>query len=310
MLWLPGSLYPAIDPILRLSVWLALLAVIFVPLERLFAANPQKIFRQGFATDLGYYFVNSLLPALLLSVPAGLLAWAVHRAVPSGFLAWTASLPIWARLIAGLIAADIGAYWGHRWSHEIPFLWRFHSIHHSAGEIDFLVNTRAHPIDMVFTRFCGLVPLYAIGFGGPSGPSGTVVPVLVTLIGTMWGFFIHANLRWRFGPLEWLVATPAFHHWHHTLSGPIDRNFAANLPWIDWIFGSFYLSKEWPSDYGIKARMPDSLIDQLVYPFLPPAPERIEQAVAAMADPEPRGPEHRPQLLDRVEELSTEVSTG
>ncbi|MEJ2794228.1 hypothetical protein WAE56_12505 [Iodobacter sp. LRB] len=22
-------------------------------------------------------------------------------------------------------------------------------------------------------------------------------------------------MRWRFGPLEWLIATPAFRHWHH-----------------------------------------------------------------------------------------------
>ena len=70
------------------------------------------------------------------------------------------------------MAGEIGYYWGHRWSHEIPFLWRFHSIHHSAEEIDFLVNTRAHPFDMVFGRFCGLVPMYVLGLGGPVGPVG------------------------------------------------------------------------------------------------------------------------------------------
>jgi hypothetical protein len=38
----------------------------------------------------------------------------------------------------------------------------------------------------------------------------------VILAGLVWGYFVHANLRWRLGPLEWIVATPGFHHWHHT----------------------------------------------------------------------------------------------
>ncbi len=252
----------------RLSLWLTILAVIFVPLERLFAAHPQKLFRKEIGADLVYYFLSSLVPALLLSAPLGLLAWVVHRAVPSSFLAASAGLPLWARAFAGLVAAEIGYYWGHRLSHEIPFLWRFHCIHHSAEEIDFLVNTRAHPVDMVFSRLCSLAPIYVLGLGDPVGPAGSLVPVLVILIGTIWGFFIHANLRWRFGPLEWLVSTPAFHHWHHTRTGPINRNYASTLPWLDRIFGTHYLpKKELPSAYGIEAKLPDSLAGQLVYPL-------------------------------------------
>jgi sterol desaturase/sphingolipid hydroxylase (fatty acid hydroxylase superfamily) len=270
-------------PFFRLSLWLTILVVIFVPLERLFAVHPQKILRKGIFTDLGYYFLSSLVPALLLGVPVGLLAWVVHLTIPGGLLAATAALPLWARVLVGLVAGETGYYWGHRWSHEIPFLWRFHSIHHSAEHVDFLVNTRAHPIDMVFSRFCGIVPMYVLGLGGPVGTSGSLVPVIATLISTVWGFFIHANLRWRFGPLEWLISTPAFHHWHHTLTGPINRNYASTLPWLDRIFGTHYLPrKEWPSAYGIKAKLPDSLAGQLAYPLFPQPPvlEPLE-AVAA-----------------------------
>lgn len=257
--------------IFRLSVWLMILVVIFVPLERLFAAHPQKILRKGIGVDLGYYFLSSLLPALLLSAPIGLLAWTVHRVIPGSLHVMTASMPIWARILAGMVAGEIGYYWGHRWSHEIPFLWGFHSIHHSAEHIDFLVNTRAHPVDMVFGRFCALVPLYLLGLGGPVGSAGSLVPVIVTLIGTAWGFFIHSNLRWRFGPLEWLISTPAFHHWHHTLNGPINVNYSSTLPWLDRVFGTHYLPHDaWPDAYGIKAKLPDSLVGQLAYPLLPP----------------------------------------
>jgi sterol desaturase/sphingolipid hydroxylase (fatty acid hydroxylase superfamily) len=283
---------PAIPSVLidifRHCVWLMILVVIFVPLERLFAVHPEKILRKGIFVDLAYYFLNSLLPAFLLSVPVGLLVWAVNRVVPGFVLETTASMPLWARVIAGMVAGEIGYYWGHRWSHEIPFLWGFHAIHHSAEHCDFLVNSRAHPIDMVFGRFCMMVPIFVLGLGAPVGQPGTLVPVIVGLIGTVWGFFIHANVRWRFGPLEWLISTPAFHHWHHTKTGPIDRNYASTLPWLDWVFGSLYLPKEWPLDYGIKAPMPDSLVDQMFYPMMPkpvpPAPEVA--AVATSSVPE------------------------
>jgi sterol desaturase/sphingolipid hydroxylase (fatty acid hydroxylase superfamily) len=260
----------------RPTVWLIILVVIFVPLERAFAVHPQKILRKGFVTDLGYYFLSSLLPALLLGAPLGLLAWMVHQTVPRGIHTATAAWPLWARVFCGLVAGEIGYYWGHRWSHEIPFLWRFHSIHHSAEEVNFIVSSRAHPIDMVFGRICGTVPIYVLGLGGPEVLADNQVPVLVALIGIVWGFFIHANLRWRFGPLEWLISTPAFHHWHHTLNGPINRNYSSTLPWLDWIFGTHYLPRDaWPEAYGIEAEMPESLVEQLAYPmFMQPSASR------------------------------------
>ncbi len=254
--------------VLRLCLWLLILAAIFVPLERLFALHPQKTFRQAVFVDLGYYFLSSLLPALLLSAPLAVIAWAAHRLVPGSVHAAVAAWPVWLRALAALLVGEVGFYWGHRWTHEIPMLWRFHAIHHSAGHLDFLVNTRAHPVDMVFVRLCGLVPLYIVGLAGPVGASATLIPLLIVLLGTVWGFFIHANIRWRLGPLEWLVSTPAFHHWHHTLAAPTDRNYAAMLPWLDRIFGTLYLPKaEWPSQYGINAPMTASLAGQLVQPL-------------------------------------------
>jgi len=306
------QLASCLTPALRASAWLIILVVIFVPLEQIFAVHPQKVLRKGVVTDLCYYFLSSVLPALLLGAPIGLLAWVVHQAVPSGVLAATAALPLWARVFCGLVAGEIGYYWGHRWSHEIPFLWRFHSIHHSAAEVNFLVSSRAHPIDMVFGRFCSLVPIYVLGLAEPGALADVRVPVLVGAIGIIWGFFIHANLRWRFGPLEWLISTPAFHHWHHTLNGPINRNYASTLPWLDWIFGTYYLPNEFPEAYGIKARLPESLLGQLAYPLLA-EPTEGNLAAAEMAtrgieshtslgdDPDVSGQSGAPPSLHSVE---------
>jgi sterol desaturase/sphingolipid hydroxylase (fatty acid hydroxylase superfamily) len=207
-----------------------LLSLIFVPLERLFAVRPQKFFRKALAQDVGYYFISGLVPSLLLAFPLSIAAVGAHALVPYRMQVAVAAWPLWQRILAGLVVGEIGFYWGHRWTHEIPFLWRFHSIHHSAEHVYFLTSARAHPIDNVFIRLCGLIPAYILGVASPLTPTGSLVPVLIVLVATMWGFFIHSNLRWRLGPLEWLIATPGFHHWHHTLRDHRDRNHASMLP--------------------------------------------------------------------------------
>ena len=267
--FLDQTLPPLLLELFGLAVWLLALSAVFVPLERLFALHRQAIFRRQAGIDLGYFFLNGLLPGLVLSAPLSFLAWATHGLLPAGMQEAVAAWPLWLRVAAALLAGEIGYYWAHRWAHKIPFLWGFHAIHHSAEQIDFLVNTRAHPVDLVFTRMCSLVPLYALGLANPLRPTDGIIPALVLLTGVVWGFFIHANLRWRFGPLEWLITTPGFHHWHHTLSAPRDRNYASMLPWLDLIFGSHYLPKgQWPADYGNPERTAPSLAGQLLQPLI------------------------------------------
>jgi sterol desaturase/sphingolipid hydroxylase (fatty acid hydroxylase superfamily) len=246
-------------------VWLALLIAIFVPLERLFAVHAQPVWRKGMGRDLAYYFLNALIPALLLGVPAALFAMASHRILPEAWFAFVGGWPLWLRLAAALIVADFGAYWGHRLSHASPLLWRFHAVHHAAPQMDWLVNTRAHPLDLVFVRVCGLATVHAVGLASaPAAGGPDVVSMLVIIWGTIWGFFVHANLRWRFGLLEWLVSTPAFHHWHHVLEGPVDRNFAATFPIWDRLFGTLWLPAAWPESYGTPTPVSDGLLEQLL----------------------------------------------
>jgi len=258
--------------VLRLSAWLMIISVVFIPLERLFALHPQKVFRKAVLTDVGYYFLNSLVPGLLLSFPLALVAAFVHRFIPAAFLSYVAHMPVWARLSAAMVVGEVGFYWGHRWSHEIPLLWRFHAVHHSAEQMDFLVSSRGHPVDLVFSRLCEIAPMYVLGLTGASSSlQGSWIPIVVVLIGQFWGFFIHSNVKWRFGPLEWLIATPGFHHWHHTNDGPdvINKNYAPMLPWVDWVFGTLFLPRNrQPERYGIDATTSPILFGQLMEPFV------------------------------------------
>jgi sterol desaturase/sphingolipid hydroxylase (fatty acid hydroxylase superfamily) len=253
----------------RSTVWLAILFVVFAPLEQFFPVRPLKLFYKGYSTNLGWYFVNSLVPIFLLGPASAVIALAIHATLPASVTGAAAGLPLWARMVAAMVVGEIGFYWGHRWSHEIPVLWRFHAVHHSAERINFLVNTRAHPVDLVFTRLCGLTLLFATGLASPVGDHPSLIPAIVLFVGSMWSFFVHANLRWRLGPLEEVLSSPAFHHWHHTREDHKDHNYASMLPVMDRLFGTFYLPKQWPADYGTNTPMPVDLVSQMLEPLLP-----------------------------------------
>lgn len=249
---------------------LLLLFVLFVPLERIFLLKPGKVLRAQFFVDVAFFFCNRAVATFLLAVPFGLLAWGIsllplgelHRAVGS----W----PLWVKIFAGLLVGEAGAYWAHRFLHEIPALWRFHAIHHAAEEMDWLVNVRVHPVEVVFMRMFQFIPLFALGLIQPSRPDTGLLILLIPLIGAIWGYFIHANVRWRFGFLEWLVTTPAFHHWHHTNDRPDlhNRNYASILPLFDLLFGSFHLPKgERTKSFGITEAMPKDFWGMLWHPL-------------------------------------------
>jgi lathosterol oxidase len=174
------------------------------------------------------------------------------------------ALPFAAQLFLILLLSDLTQYSVHRMFHVIPFLWRFHAIHHSAGVMDWLAGSRLHLIDAVVTRAISYVPIYILGFS-ESAIFAYVAWVVVQAT------FIHANVRWEFRWLRPLLATPAFHHWHHSAEREaVNKNFAVHLPMLDRIFRSYYLPDRWPESYGLAdgAKMHEGYVGQLKHPFI------------------------------------------
>ena len=246
---------------------LIVFSVLFIPLERFFPKHSdQPIFRSSWRTDLTYFFFSAFLvqvTTLLTLKPAVMF---FHWAVSPGLHSWVSGLPFVLQFIAILFFADLAQYWVHRLFHSVPVLWRFHSVHHSAESMDWLAGSRLHLVDVAVTRGITYIPIYLLGFG--EGPLFTYV-VFVSIQAT----FIHSNLRFEYGPLRWLIATPQFHHWHHTAdAGVLDKNFAVHLPFLDRMFGTYHLPKSlWPESYGLAGddNVRGSYLGQFLYPFLP-----------------------------------------
>jgi len=246
---------------------LAVLIAIFVPLEFVLPVRRGRVFTRVNLVNFFWYFLNALLVAMIMTPVALLIEEGLRAVLPWKLTHLGSFLPLWPRMAAAMVVGEIGFYWGHRWSHEWPWLWRFHAVHHSAEELNFLVNTRAHPIDAVFTRLCGFVLLYATGLTSAAGQHPALIPALVLLVGSGWSFLIHSNVRVRLGPFEEILTSPAFHHWHHTYEDHKDRNFSAMVPFIDRVFGTFYLPKHWPDRYGTATKVPTDLVGQFYAPF-------------------------------------------
>jgi sterol desaturase/sphingolipid hydroxylase (fatty acid hydroxylase superfamily) len=237
-----------------------ILFVMFRPLEWAYAAKPgQGFVRPHWWTDacylLGQYlFFNGLVFWLLEK----LRPW-IHLGTPDAVRHWVGSLNLWLQVVLVVLAGDFLIYWGHRLQHRVGFLWRFHSIHHSAEHLDWLAAHREHPVDSLYTILLVNLPVFALGFPLQS------LAYFAAFRG-LWAIFIHANVRLPIGPLRMLIGAPELHHWHHERTRE-SGNYANVSPLMDLIFGTYRCPDHEPQSLGVDEPMPASYVGQLLHPF-------------------------------------------
>ncbi|MES2162762.1 MAG: sterol desaturase family protein [Pseudomonadota bacterium] len=238
--------------------------IIFAALEKIFPLyKGQLLFRKEWQTDMVHFAVNHFIVGLaLLTVNFAihrLFGWMQNESVHDAVQA----IPFLPQLLLCILAADLVQYWLHRSYHEVPFLWRFHAVHHSAKTMDWLAGSRQHMLELICTRVGVLGALYVLGF------SKGVMDTYIIVVGFQ-AVFNHANVHLPWGPLRYLVVTPDFHHWHHSSDDvAIDRNYAAHYAFLDHLFGTAIKGQQgFPVNYGVQGDyMPDGFLKQLRFPF-------------------------------------------
>jgi len=237
-------------------------ALIFIPFEYLFPLRAsQKVFRKDWRNDVIFLLLNGVVIQLgLLFIFAGLIT-VLKPIVPHSVTDVVRAQPIWLQIIEVLLVADLGFYMAHRAFHAFPSLWKIHAVHHSIEELDWLAAYRVHPVDQIITKTASFLPLFVLGFSDNA--------MLFYLLTFKWqSTWIHSNNWFGFGPLNWIIASPKFHHWHHALEpAAIDKNFAGQLPLLDWIGGTLFMPDRMPAGYGTTDPVPTRYDRQILYPF-------------------------------------------
>jgi sterol desaturase/sphingolipid hydroxylase (fatty acid hydroxylase superfamily) len=173
-------------------------------------------------------------------------------------------LPMWLVMLIAIFIGDFVAYWRHRLEHS-PLLWPSHAVHHSDTEMTWLSLERFHPINRITTFVIDAAALLVLGL-----PTEAVIAN--GLVRHYYGYFIHADLPWTYGPLGAVFVSPAMHRWHHAADvKAFNTNYATVFSIFDRAFGTYRVPGPCTAPLGVTDDMAPTLAGQISYAFLPRA---------------------------------------
>lgn len=254
--------------------WLLGLSLLVFALEILIPwRKKQPIFRKGFWLDAFYMIFNFFLFSLigynaLSNVGVELFNDFLGLFGIDNLVAIEVQdFPVWAQLLIMFIIADLIQWNVHRMLHRVPWLWKFHQVHHSVKEMGFAAQFRFHFVETLVYKSAQYIPLAMIGFGIEQF-------FVVHMFSVFIGHLNHANLDWGYGPLGYVLNNPRMHIWHHAKALPPEHkygmNFGLSLSIWDYLFGTAYVPKSGKDiEIGFDGdeRFPHDFTGQLTYPF-------------------------------------------
>jgi sterol desaturase/sphingolipid hydroxylase (fatty acid hydroxylase superfamily) len=207
-----------------MALWEAL-----APRRRPTVARPPR-----WASNLGLVAVSSA--AVRLLVPAGAVGMALLAEARGWGLLNIASLPPWLAVVLSVVALDLVIYLQHVMFHAVPLLWRLHMVHHADLDVDATTGVRFHTIEILLSMGIKMAAVALLG-----APAVAVLCFELLLNAT--SMFNHANARlpaWLDRALRLVLVTPDMHRVHHSaLPRETNSNFGFNLPWWDFLFGTY-----------------------------------------------------------------------
>ena len=213
--------------------------------------DPHRLLRNG-----AFWIINAVLGPLIV-IPVTL--WASTHEL--GWRPWFG----WAGIALDMLVLDLWIYLWHRANHRVPFLWRFHGVHHLDRFLDTTTAGRFHAGEVVLSALVRTVPIILLGM-----PKESVVAFEALVLAA--ALFHHSNVRLPARlerVLSWFVVTPSI-HWvhHHAVRHDTDSNYSTVLSVWDHLFRSRSAARRTPGmEIGTEGAPEEPLARLLLRPF-------------------------------------------
>ena len=177
-------------------------------------------------------------------------------------------MPVAAQFVVAFLLMDLTFYWWHVANHRVPFLWRFHNVHHIDPDLDVSTAFRFHFGEVALSAGFRAVQVSLIGLSGWM----FAVYELVFQANTL---FHHSNVRLPIQMerlLNLVLVTPRMHGIHHSqVRDETNSNYSVVLSWWDRLHRTLGLNvPQSEIVIGVPAysRPADNrLVDDLLMPF-------------------------------------------
>jgi len=232
----------------------------------------QALFRKDFWLDLFYVFFNFFLFSLVLYNALSNVGVALWNQILQAFgltnmvAIQLYEFPKWVQYVIIFIIADFIQWNVHRMLHRVPWMWKFHKVHHSVEEMGFAAHLRFHWMETIIYKTCQYIPLAMIGVSIEDF-------FIVHMIALSIGHLNHANLNLTYGPFKYLLNNPVMHLWHHAKqlpAGSYGVNYGISLSLWDYLFKTNYIPKRNADvvlGFDEIEKYPTTFWEQMKHPF-------------------------------------------
>lgn len=222
--------------------------------------------RKATRADVIYFLLAAPIDALSIFLLVGLLAQtSQYHHYLNVVDVWPQDAHILLQLLLVILIVDFFKYWYHRWTHEVPLLWRYHTIHHSLDRLEMLRASYFYPIDIFLTVGTGTLAMLMVG-------ADYELIIFHNVFAGITGLLNHSNANLRCGFFDHFLNTIGHHRVHHSAELPgIESNYGSFFNFADRMFGTRYLPEDQrsfgPLGLDDSYEIPETVLEQLAVPF-------------------------------------------